>query len=252
MRGLHLRAERRGKKCGVCVKKCPKGCIDLDEAGRDGRARGRQHRPGHRLRRSTTPRASNATATGAAQRAHLARVRAADQRLRSHGRQDRHEDAEAQQTQEGRRVGVRRREGCRADSVAIIHCVGSRDTNHNPYCSRVCCMYSLKFAHLVREKLPEATLLRVLHRHARLRQRLRGVLPSASGRRARSWCEGARPRSSGRTARCSSRARTSSATGWWTFPVDMVILAVGLRSGARVGQAGAHARHLQRQRRLVQ
>ena len=42
-------------------------------------------------------------------------------------------------------------------SVAIIHCVGSRDSNYNAYCSRVCCMYSLKFAHLVREKLPEAT-----------------------------------------------------------------------------------------------
>ncbi len=42
-------------------------------------------------------------------------------------------------------------------SVAIIHCVGSRDKNYNPYCSRVCCMYSLKFAYLVKEKLPEAT-----------------------------------------------------------------------------------------------
>ena len=41
-------------------------------------------------------------------------------------------------------------------SVAIIHCVGSRDAHFNPYCSRVCCMYSLKFAHLVREKLPDA------------------------------------------------------------------------------------------------
>ena len=41
--------------------------------------------------------------------------------------------------------------------MAIVHCVGSRDANYNPYCSRVCCMYSLKFAHLVREKLPEAT-----------------------------------------------------------------------------------------------
>lgn len=40
--------------------------------------------------------------------------------------------------------------------IAIIHCVGSRDENYNKYCSRVCCMYSLKFAHLVREKLPEA------------------------------------------------------------------------------------------------
>jgi heterodisulfide reductase subunit A2 len=41
-------------------------------------------------------------------------------------------------------------------SIAIIHCVGSRDKNYNKYCSRVCCMYSLKFAHLVLEKLPEA------------------------------------------------------------------------------------------------
>jgi heterodisulfide reductase subunit A len=38
------------------------------------------------------------------------------------------------------------------ESVAIVHCVGSRDTNYNEYCSRVCCMYSLKTAHLVREK----------------------------------------------------------------------------------------------------
>ncbi len=38
-------------------------------------------------------------------------------------------------------------------SVGIIHCVGSRDRNYNNYCSVVCCMYSLKFAHLVHEKL---------------------------------------------------------------------------------------------------
>jgi heterodisulfide reductase subunit A len=37
-------------------------------------------------------------------------------------------------------------------SVAIIHCVGSRDEHYNEYCSRVCCMYSLKFAHLIKEK----------------------------------------------------------------------------------------------------
>lgn len=38
------------------------------------------------------------------------------------------------------------------ESVAIIHCVGSRDLNHNPYCSSVCCMAALKFGHLVMEK----------------------------------------------------------------------------------------------------
>jgi heterodisulfide reductase subunit A len=37
-------------------------------------------------------------------------------------------------------------------SVAIIHCVGSRDRNYNNYCSAICCMQSLKFSHLVKEK----------------------------------------------------------------------------------------------------
>ncbi|RPI30305.1 MAG: CoB--CoM heterodisulfide reductase iron-sulfur subunit A family protein [Chloroflexota bacterium] len=37
-------------------------------------------------------------------------------------------------------------------SVAIVHCVGSRDKHYNNYCSAICCMQSLKFAHLVKEK----------------------------------------------------------------------------------------------------
>ena len=49
------------------------------------------------------------------------------------------------------------------ESVAIIHCVGSRDENYHEYCSKVCCMYSLKFAHLVHERLPESRGLQLLH-----------------------------------------------------------------------------------------
>lgn len=47
-------------------------------------------------------------------------------------------------------------DGKEPQSVALIHCIGSRDVNFNKYCSRVCCMYSLKLAHLIREKLPKA------------------------------------------------------------------------------------------------
>ena len=42
--------------------------------------------------------------------------------------------------------------GEKPGAVAVIHCVGSRDHNTNAYCSRVCCMYSLKLAHLVKER----------------------------------------------------------------------------------------------------
>jgi heterodisulfide reductase subunit A len=37
-------------------------------------------------------------------------------------------------------------------TVGIIHCVGSRDRYYNNYCSAICCMQSLKFAHLVKER----------------------------------------------------------------------------------------------------
>ncbi len=38
------------------------------------------------------------------------------------------------------------------DSVAIVHCVGSRDKRYHTYCSTTCCMAALKFAHLVKER----------------------------------------------------------------------------------------------------
>ncbi|MCX6996276.1 MAG: CoB--CoM heterodisulfide reductase iron-sulfur subunit A family protein [Kiritimatiellaeota bacterium] len=43
------------------------------------------------------------------------------------------------------------RDGRHPKAVGIIHCVGSRDEKTNKWCSRVCCMYSLKLAHLIKE-----------------------------------------------------------------------------------------------------
>ena len=43
------------------------------------------------------------------------------------------------------------RDGRRPKAIGIIHCVGSRDCKTNRWCSRVCCMYSLKLAHLLKE-----------------------------------------------------------------------------------------------------
>jgi heterodisulfide reductase subunit A len=42
-------------------------------------------------------------------------------------------------------------------SIVFIHCVGSRDESvGNEYCSRVCCMFIAKQAHLVKEKIPKS------------------------------------------------------------------------------------------------
>jgi len=43
------------------------------------------------------------------------------------------------------------------ESVAVVHCVGSRDVNYHEYCSRVCCMYALKFTHLIKDKVGHDT-----------------------------------------------------------------------------------------------
>lgn len=40
-------------------------------------------------------------------------------------------------------------------SVAVIHCVGSLDEGHQPYCSGICCQYAFKFNHLLEARLPD-------------------------------------------------------------------------------------------------
>jgi len=51
---------------------------------------------------------------------------------------------------------IKLKDGAHPKEVAIIHCVGSRDKEYHEYCSRVCCMYSMKFSHLIREHVAGA------------------------------------------------------------------------------------------------
>jgi heterodisulfide reductase subunit A len=46
------------------------------------------------------------------------------------------------------------KDGTHPHSIALIHCVGSRDEKYHEYCSRVCCMYSMKLSHLILEHVP--------------------------------------------------------------------------------------------------
>ena len=43
-------------------------------------------------------------------------------------------------------------------SAAFVQCAGSRDRNHLPYCSAVCCMASLKQSRYIREQYPDAEI----------------------------------------------------------------------------------------------
>lgn len=146
-----------GKKCGVCVKKCPKECINMDETdhiidievGNIILATGyelldvskiEQYKYGvfpDVLTSIEFERLTNASGTTGG------RIVTKTKRFNKKTEKD---------------EWIFSPEGIPPRSVALIHCVGSRNKKYNPYCSRVCCMYSLKFAHLIKEKVPNVNV----------------------------------------------------------------------------------------------
>ncbi len=146
-----------GKKCGVCVKKCPKECINLNETdhiidievGNIILATGYElldvskiGQYGYEVYPNVLTsiefeRLTNASGTTGG------RIVTKTKRFNRKTEKD---------------EWIFSPEGIPPRSVAIIHCVGSRNKKYNPYCSRVCCMYSLKFAHLIKEKVPNVSV----------------------------------------------------------------------------------------------
>ncbi|MBN1849076.1 MAG: CoB--CoM heterodisulfide reductase iron-sulfur subunit A family protein [Deltaproteobacteria bacterium] len=53
---------------------------------------------------------------------------------------------------------VRPSDGEAPKTVAFVQCAGSRDENHLPFCSGVCCLASMKQAIYVREQYPDAQI----------------------------------------------------------------------------------------------
>lgn len=148
---LYMQTE--GKKCGVCVKFCPvNDCIDLHakdeelniEIGNIVIATGFKTFDAKKITRfgyGTFPNVLTSLEL---------------ERLINAGGPTEGKITFRSQDKKGN--WVFKPDGGVPNSVAIIHCVGSRDENCNAYCSKVCCMYSLKLAHLVKEKLPAATV----------------------------------------------------------------------------------------------
>lgn len=51
---------------------------------------------------------------------------------------------------------VRPSDGKEVKNIAFVQCAGSRDENHLPYCSYICCLASIKHAMYVREQYPDS------------------------------------------------------------------------------------------------
>jgi heterodisulfide reductase subunit A len=144
-----------GERCGVCVKKCPKQCIDLAETDRFVEVE-----VGNIIL-ATGYDVYDVTKVERYRYGVLPNVLTAlefERMTNASGPTGGKIVTKTKKLNKRKKVEewVLDPEGEPPQNVAIIHCVGSRDAQHNPYCSRVCCMYSLKFAHLVKEKLPDA------------------------------------------------------------------------------------------------
>jgi len=123
------------------------------------------------------------------------------------------------------------RNGQEPKKVAIVHCVGSRDENTNRWCSRVCCLYSLKLAHLIKEhtnaevynfyidmRTPGKSMEEFYNRIAEegmhlIRGKVADVYPDPND---------------GATGRLVVQAEDTLTNKILKIPVDMVVLAVGL------------------------
>ncbi len=215
-----------GQKCGACARKCPKDCIDLSEKDRVEEvevgsiilATGYEVFDAKRIERygyGVLPNVLTAleferltNASGPTGGRIVTRTKRYNKRTK-------------------RDEWVFQADGPSPRSVAIIHCVGSRDSAYNAYCSRVCCMYSLKFAHLVREKLPEAACYEFY------------IDMRAFGKGYEEFAERIKAEGThvvrGRTASVQMVGEEMVVRGediledrLLEFPVDMVILAVGL------------------------
>ncbi|MBT5428153.1 MAG: CoB--CoM heterodisulfide reductase iron-sulfur subunit A family protein, partial [Bacteroidetes bacterium] len=145
--------QSEGEKCGVCVTKCPKDCIDLKEQGKIAEieigniiiATGYETLDISNIEQYGYGKYPNVLTALEFERLTNASGSTGGNIVTKTPRFDRKTQQEE---------WVFEPDGIPPKSVAIIHCVGSRSQKYNSYCSRVCCMYSLKFAHLIKEKIP--------------------------------------------------------------------------------------------------
>jgi heterodisulfide reductase subunit A len=128
------------------------------------------------------------------------------------------------------------RDGRCPAAVGIVHCVGSRDRRYNAYCSRVCCMASLKLAHLIKER----TQAEVYNFYIDMRTPGKGYeefynklleegMHLIRGRAADVTDWAMSPEEEGRLV---IRAEDTLVGAARRIPVDMVVLAVGLEPQA--------------------
>jgi quinone-modifying oxidoreductase subunit QmoA len=130
---------------------------------------------------------------------------------------------------------VRPSNGEPVKKVAMIQCAGSRDLNHLPYCSRICCLGSLKHAVYVREQYEDAQVdiyYIDLRAHDKLEAFYQRVAADPQVNFVKSKPASIRIDEEGRPVLCGENTITREL---YEAPYDLVVLATGMKPAASEG-----------------
>ncbi len=132
---------------------------------------------------------------------------------------------------------VRPSNGEPVSRVAMIQCAGSRDRNHLPYCSRICCLGSLKHAAYVREQYEdvEVDIYYIdLRAHDKLEAFYQRVAADPKVNFVKSKPASIRVGEDGRPVLCGENTLTREL---YEAPYDLVVLATGMQPAVAGGYA---------------
>jgi quinone-modifying oxidoreductase subunit QmoA len=113
-------------------------------------------------------------------------------------------------------------------TLAFLQCAGSRDQNHLPFCSGICCLASLKQAGYVRAQLPDCRIY-VFYIDIRASDRLEEVYAKAKQDPNIEFFKGKVAKITARENGLLLRVENTSTLALEEIEVDMAVLATGMR-----------------------
>lgn len=132
---------------------------------------------------------------------------------------------------------VRLSDGAPVERIAFIQCVGSRDVEHLPYCSQICCGVTLKQIAYVREKSPDAHIT-VFYMDMRAIGELETLYRDAQEKHNALFIRG-NPFEiveQGEAKTLLIRAEDTLSARQIEIPADLVVLATGLQPNAELNR----------------
>jgi len=135
---------------------------------------------------------------------------------------------------------LRPSDGKPPENIAFVQCAGSRDENHLPFCSGICCLASMKQATYVREQYPDAKV-HIFFIDIRATDRLEDVYRKAKQDENIKFFKGkvAKIQEDGATRNLILRVEDTTSGSLHEIDMDLVVLATGMQPNTSEAQIPA-------------